>query len=156
MHAGNLCNIVQCKIVCSDCLIWKVGKHFDMLWSNTWVSKVNKTTFASDMFRVFLFSSPKKLNWLLKKSLFRWLLFCTLVSRTVGKLDFFFYSAVSAPAYVHGLHTHCKQSLCEPGVKDPSHIQLMKSGLCVCKLLCNNCTIVKTKMQWTIKHLGDL
>ncbi len=60
MHAGNLCNIVQCKIVCSD----------DNLksWENIWIcceqileylSKVNKTTFASDIFRVFLFSSHK-------------------------------------------------------------------------------------------------
>ncbi len=28
----------------------------------------------------------------------------------------------------HGLHTHCKRSMCESGVKGPSHIQLMKSG----------------------------
>ncbi len=28
MHAGNLCNVVQCKIVCSDDSIWKVGRTF--------------------------------------------------------------------------------------------------------------------------------
>ncbi len=48
----------------------KLGEYLDMLWTNTWVSKVNKTTFASDMFRVFLFGSQKKLNWLLLLKLF--------------------------------------------------------------------------------------
>ncbi len=52
MHAGILCNIVQCKIVCSDDLIWEVGRTFGYVVNN-------KTTFASDMFRVFLFSSHK-------------------------------------------------------------------------------------------------
>ncbi len=71
-----------------------------MLWtnswvSNTWVSNVNKTTFASDMFRVFLFSSHEKFNWLLLKNLCSG--FFTLVNRTFRKLDFF-YSAVSASA----------------------------------------------------------
>ncbi len=34
---------------------------------------------------------------------------------------------------------------------------LKKADLCaVCKLLCNNCTIVKTKMQCMIKHLGEI
>ncbi len=60
MHVGNLCNIIQCKIVWSDDSIWIYSNWeyiVDILWTNTWVSKVNKTTFASNMFRVFLFSS---------------------------------------------------------------------------------------------------
>ncbi len=28
VHAGNLFNIVPCKIVCSEDLIWKAGKTF--------------------------------------------------------------------------------------------------------------------------------
>ncbi len=63
MHAGILRNIVQCKIVCSDDLIWTVGRTFGYVvnkyLSNTWESNVNKITFASDMLRVFLFSSHK-------------------------------------------------------------------------------------------------
>ncbi len=40
MHAGNLCNIVQCKIVCSDYLIWKVGRIFGYV-VNKYLSKQN-------------------------------------------------------------------------------------------------------------------
>ncbi len=53
MHLGNLCNIVQCKIICSDDLIWKVGRTFGYV-VNKYLSMVNETTFGSDMFRVFL------------------------------------------------------------------------------------------------------
>ncbi len=59
----NLCIIVQFKIVCSDDVIRIVGRTFGYVLnkylSNTRVSKVNKTTLASDMFTVFLFSSHK-------------------------------------------------------------------------------------------------
>ncbi len=87
MHAGNLCNVVQCLFR------WLNLKS----WENIWIcceqileylSKVNKTTFASDMFRVFLFSSHKKFNWLLLQKILCSGYFFTLVSRTFRKLDF--------------------------------------------------------------------
>ncbi len=68
----------------------KLGEHLDTFWTHTWVStvsKVNKTTFASDMFRVFLFSLHKKLTWLLLKLLCSGCFF-TLFSRTFRKSDF--------------------------------------------------------------------
>ncbi len=77
------------------------------------------------MFRVFLFSSHQKLNWLLllkmicSGSLFWLVELCE---------SWIFYSALVLLHCTHGLHTHCKRSMCESGVKGPSHIQLMKSG----------------------------
>ncbi len=66
----------------------KVGEHLDLL--NKYLSKVNKTTFASSMFRVFLFSSRNKnLTDFSYKKFFVQATFVALVSRTFRKLDFF-------------------------------------------------------------------
>ncbi len=78
---------VHRKIVCSDS-IWKVGRAFGCCEQILeYLSKLNKTTFASDMFRVFLFSSHKKLNWLLNFLCSGY--FFPLDSRTFRKVDFF-------------------------------------------------------------------
>ncbi len=52
-------------------------------------SKVNKTAFASNMFRVFLFISHKIINWLLLLKIICLNYIFTFVRRTVQKLDFF-------------------------------------------------------------------
>ncbi len=84
----------------SNCLFRQINLKS---WENIWICcdqileylifeeysrKVNKT-FASDMFRVFLFSSHTKLNWLVHKNLCSGdFFFFTLVSRTFRTLDF--------------------------------------------------------------------
>ncbi len=55
MHAGNLCNIFNVKLFVQMTQFEKLGEHLDMCWTNILGSnKVNKTTFASD---IFLFGS---------------------------------------------------------------------------------------------------
>ncbi len=60
--------------------------------------------------------------------------------------------AASAPL-THGLHTHCKRSTCEPGEKGHLTYSSRNQAWAVFKLLCNNCRIVKTKIQCMNKHL---
>ncbi len=133
--AGNLCYIVQCNIVCSDDLIWKVEEHLDMLWtntwvSNTWISKVNKTTFASDMFRVFLFRSHKKFNWLLLKNLCSGYLFFIFLHWLVVLLEcwiFFQRSQCFCTACVphmdciHTANGVCVWTWCERPISHTAH-----------------------------------
>ncbi len=56
----------------------------------------------------------------------------------------------------HGPHTHCKRSMCEPGVKGHLTYSSWNEACAACKLLCNNCMIVKTKMHCMFKHLGEI
>ncbi len=116
-------------------------------WENIWIcceqipeylSKVNKTTFASDMFRVFLLSSHKKCNFYSNFYFSRLLLLKILSSG-----NFFLHWLVELLHHLrtaHGLHTHCKRSMCEPGVKGRLTYSSWNQACAVCKLLhdCQN------------------
>ncbi len=106
------------------------------------------------MFIVFLFSSLKKLNWLILLKILCF--FFTLVSRTFRKLDFLQCSQCCfCTAYTP--HMDCIRTANGGCVKQVHLTYSSWNQACaVCKLLCNNCTIVKTKMQCMIKRLGEI